>query len=272
MIRFKNSSPAGDLIAMMAGIKQVCETQKTKAIIYQRIDVAARRHEGLDYPFKNEIGDDVMMNEYMFNMLKPLLESQYYIEKFELYTGQEYQFNLDKVRMEVFTNQPLGSINRWIFYVYPQMTCDLSESWIKKEKPTHYPVYLSPLYFSHKLIINFTFRYRNTIIDYNFLKGYQDKVVFVGLKEEKDFFCKQWGLEIDYIEVNNFKDLASLFVMAKGFLGNQSFCYQLAEGLKIPRILELSPVIPNVVPTGENAYDFYHQQAVEYYVAKIFEK
>jgi hypothetical protein len=264
MIRFKNSSPAGDLIAMMAGIKQVCKTQKTKAIIYQRIDVAARRHEGSDYPFKNEIGDDVMMNEYMFDMLKPLLESQDYIERFELYTGQEYEYNLDKVRMEVFTNQPLGSINRWIFYVFPQMTCDLSESWVEPED--WFPELPES---SDKLIINFTFRYRNTIIDYNFLKGYQDKVVFVGLKEEKDFFCKQWGLEIDHVLVEDFKELAALFVSAKGFLGNQSFCYQLAEGLKIPRILELSPVIPNVVPTGENAYDFYHQQAVEYYVDKV---
>jgi hypothetical protein len=261
MIRFKNSSPAGDLVAMMAGIKQVCETKNTKAIIYQRIDVASRREIGSEYPFKNEIGDEVMMNEYMFNMLKPLLESQDYIERFEIYTGQEYEFNLDKVRMEIFTNQPLGSVNRWIFYVYPQMTCNLSKSWIKADP------FAGDI--NNKLIINFTFRYRNTIIDYNFLKGYQDKVIFVGLKEEKDFFCKQWGLEINHIETYNFKELAALFATAKGFLGNQSFCYQLAEGLKIPRILELSPVIPNVIPTGENAYDFYHQQAVEYYVDKV---
>ena len=261
MIRFKNSSPAGDLIAMMAGIKQVCETKNTKAIIYQRIDVASRREAGSEYPFKNEIGDEVMMNEYMFNMLKPLLESQDYIERFEMYTGQEYEFNLDKVRMEIFTNQPLGSVNRWIFYVYPQMTCDLSKSWIKADKPAGY--------ISNKLIINFTFRYRNTIIDYNFLKAYLGRIVFVGLKEEKDFFCKQWRLDMPHVDVLNFNELAAAFISAKGFLGNQSFCYQLAEGLKIPRILELSPVIPNVVPSGESAYDFYHQQAVEYYVDKV---
>jgi hypothetical protein len=266
MIKFKTSSPAGDLMSMLPGIKKLCEDKNKRAIIYQRLDVAGIGYEGAIHPFKNEIGDEVMMNEYMLNMLKPLLESQDYIEKFETYTGQEYDIDLDKVRMQVFTNQPLGSINRWIFYVYPQMTCDLSESWIKKEELPHY---LALFEFSDKLIINFTFRYRNTIIDYNFLKKYQDKVVFVGLKEEKDFFCKQWGLEIDHIETNNFRELAALFATAKGFLGNQSFCYQLAEGLKIPRILELSPVIPNVVPTGENAYDFYHQQAVEYYVDKV---
>ena len=186
MIKFKTSSPAGDLMSMLPGIKKLCEHLNQKAIIYQRLDVAARRQEDSNYTFKNEIGDEVLMGEYMFNMLKPLIESQDYIEKFELYTGQEYEYNLDKVRMEIFTNQPLGSINRWIFYVYPQMTCDLSESWIKASifasRRERFPN------FSNKLIINFTFRYRNTIIDYNFLKGYQDNVVFVGLKEEKDFF------------------------------------------------------------------------------------
>jgi hypothetical protein len=266
MIKFKTSSPAGDLMSMLPGIKKLCEDKNQRAIIYQRLDVAGIGYEGAIHPFKNEIGDEVMMNEYMLNMLKPLLESQDYIEKFEIYTGQEYDIDLDKVRMQVFTNQPLGSINRWIFYVYPQMTCDLSESWIKS---LTFSTRAETIEFSNKLIVNFTFRYRNTIIDYNFLKRYQDKVVFVGLKEERDFFCKQWGLELKYIEIDDFGELASIFAMAKGFLGNQSFCYQLAEGLKIPRILELSPVIPNVIPTGENAYDFYHQQAVEYYVDKV---
>jgi hypothetical protein len=266
MIKFKTSSPSGDLMSMLPGIKKLCEDKNQKAIIYQRLDVAGIGYEGAIHPFKNEIGDEVMMNEYMLNMLKPLLETQDYIEKFETYTGQEYDIDLDKVRMQVFTNQPLGSINRWIFYVYPQMTCDLSESWIKT---LTFSTRAETIEFSNKLIVNFTFRYRNTIIDYNFLKMYQDKVVFVGLKEERDFFCKQWGLELEYIEIDDFGELASIFAMAKGFLGNQSFCYQLAEGLKIPRILELSPVIPNVVPTGENAYDFYHQQAVEYYVDKV---
>ena len=266
MIKFKNSSPAGDLMAMLAGIKTICDQKASKAIIYQRLDVAGIGYEGAIHPFKNEIGDEVMMNEYMFNMLKPLLENQYYIEKYEIYNGQEYDLDLDKVRMQIFTNQPLGSINRWIFYVYPQMSCDLSQSWIKKEELPHY---LGLFEFSNKLIINFTFRYRNTIIDYNFLKKYQDKLFFVGLKEEKDFFCKQWGLKIDHKETNNFRELSAFFSMSKGFLGNQSFCYQLAEALKIPRILELSPAIPNVIPIGDKAYDFYHQEAVEYYVEKI---
>jgi hypothetical protein len=35
--------------------------------------------------------------------------------------------------------------------------------------------------------------------------------------------------------------------------------------MKVPRILEVFPLMPNVIPIGEKAYDFYHQGAVEYY-------
>jgi hypothetical protein len=261
MLKIKTSSPAGDLIAMMAGIKHLCESQNTKAIIYQRLDVAALKYEGAINPFQDEIGDDVMMNRYMFDMLKPLIEAQEYVESFEVYTGQEYSIDLDKARMEVFTNQPRGSINRWIFYIYPQMACDLSNAWI-------YPKKLDVFGQSDVIAINFTFRYRNTLADYNILKQYKN-IVFVGLPEEHAHFCKHWGMDIPLKKFNNFKESAVYLKSCKFFLGNQSFCYQLAESMKIPRLLELSPVLPNVIPNGKDGYDFYHQQALEYYLEKL---
>lgn len=261
MLKIKTSSPAGDLIAMMAGIKHLCEEKNTKAIIYQRLNATGIGYEGAIHPFKDDIGDEVMMNEYMFNMLKPLIEVQEYIESFEIYTGQEYEIDLDKARLEVFTNQPRGSINRWIFYVYPQMACDLSNAWI-------YPKKLDVYGMSDVIAINFTFRYRNSIADYNVLKNYK-YIEFVGLPQEHEHFCNQWQLDIPLKKFNNFRDLAVYLKSCKLFLGNQSFCYQLAESMKIPRILELSPVLPNVIPNGINGYDFYHQQALEYYLEKL---
>ena len=130
IIKFKSSTPAGDLLSMLAGIKNVCEDLDAKAIIYQRLGMVGVGYSGAVHPFKNENGDEVCMNEYMFNALKPLLIKLEYIEDFIIYTGQEYEYDLDKGRMEIFTNMPLGSINRWIFHVFPQMSCDLSQKWI----------------------------------------------------------------------------------------------------------------------------------------------
>ena len=260
-LRFKTSSPAGDLLSMLAGIKKLCEVVGKKAIIYQRLNMTGVGYHGAIHPYKDEKGFEVAMNEYMFNVLKPLIQHQEYIESFDIYTGQEYDYNLDRARLETFTNQPHGSINRWLFYVYPQMACDLSKSWLSvPDSEFEYD----------GLIINFTYRYRNSIIDYHFLKRYENRLLFAGLPDEHRFFCKQWGLDIKYLESCNFMDVAIAIKNSKGFLGNQSSCFQIAEGLKAKRILETSTIMPNVIPTGENAFDFYHQQAVEYYVENFF--
>ena len=262
VIKFKTSSPAGDLISMLAGVQEICKVLGKKAVIYQRLGMTGVGYRGAIHPYKNDIGDEIAMNEKMFDLLRPLLMIQWYIEDFVIYDGQEFNYDLDKVRLEIFTNQPLGSINRWIFQVYPQMSCDLSEQWLG------IPSIGEPSY-QYDLVINFTYRYRNSVIDYTFLRKYEGRILFVGLKEEHEFFCKQWNLKTEYLEYLHFLSVAKLMIRTKCFLGNQSVCFQIAEGLKIPRVLELSPIMPNVIPTGQKAYDFYHQDAVEYYVEKL---
>jgi hypothetical protein len=260
-ITFKNSSPAGDLIAMLAGIKQLCEEKKSKAIIYQHIGMVGESYSGAKHPFENEQGLPVAMNEYMFNMLKPLLSIQDYIEDFVIYKGEQVDFDLDKGRLQIFTNMPKGSINRWIFHVYPQMACNLSKEWIYIYKKHS---------FNNKIIINHTFRHRNYLVNYFFLKRYEKNIVFVGLYDEYETFCKQWNLNIEYLKVNNFKELAAAIKSCHFFSGNQSFCFQIAEALKVPRVLELFEPMPNVIPIGDNAYDYYHQAEAEYYFDKLF--
>ena len=247
---------------MLAGVRELCKKLNTKAIIYQRLNMTGIGYPNAIHPYKNEIGDEVAMNERMFDIVRPLVLEQWYIEDFIVYTGQEFNYDLDKVRLQVFTNQPLGSLNRWLFYVYPQMACDLSKNWLS------IPSIGEPS-FRFEMIINFTYRYRNSVIDYHFLKKYEERILFVGLSDEYEFFTKQWNLKTDFIDGLNFLDTAKLMVTAKCFLGNQSSCYQIAEGLKIPRILEISPLMPHVIPNGNNAYDFYHQDAVEYYVESL---
>ena len=62
--------------------------------------------------------------------------------------------------------------------------------------------------------------------------------------------------------------MAQTIKSSKFFLGNLSFGYTLAEGLKVPRLLESVPEFPLVYPNGINAYDFYFQNHFE----KLFDK
>ena len=67
----------------------------------------------------------------------------------------------------------------------------------------------------------------------------------------------------------NFYDLARIIAGCKFFIGNQSFPFALAEGLKVKRVLELYFECPNVIPAGEHAYDFCYQEQFEKIVKQL---
>jgi hypothetical protein len=257
-LKCKTSSPSGDLISFMAGLKKMWEDTGRKTIVYQRIGMPGAGYDGSIHPFKNEFDEPICMSDYMFDNLKRLITSQPYIEDFCKYAGEVVDIDFDLIRQERYTNQPRGSLNRWFNYVFPQMASDLSQPYLNVKAKKN-----------DKIIINFTQRYRNHLINYFFLKEHQDRIVFAGLENERDLFCRTWDLDIPRLEVDDFYQLAAWIKGCKFFLGNQSFCFQLAEAMKVNRILELFPMMPNVIPIGNGGYDFYHQGSLDYYFNKL---
>ena len=68
--------------------------------------------------------------------------------------------------------------------------------------------------------------------------------------------------EIPNLQHHNCKDfleMAEIIKSSKFFIGNQSMAYDLAEALKVPRLLEGCPYYPVIKPHGKNAYDFFYQ-------------
>lgn len=263
LIRFLHCANAGDLLAGLAGIRRMCLDSNTKAIIFQQINMVGVGYNGAHHPFQDENGDPVCCSQSMFDNLRPLLLVQDYIEDFVVYSGQDIDINLNKARMETFTNQPLGSINRYLFHLCPQMTCDLSEVSL------HVPPKDTDAIFKKTILINHTFRYRNQFVNYFFLKKYEEQIMFVGLEDEYNFFCNKWNLQVIHLQCSDFLGIAQTMKACKFFSGNQSALYQIAENLKIPRILEIFPLIPNVIPSGANGYDYYGQHECEYYFDKL---
>ncbi len=264
-LRFKTSSPAGDLLSLLPSIRQLYRQSGKKAIIYQAVGVLGQGLQGYDQAFVNERGESIMMSEITFLRLIPLLLRQNYISDYIEYKGEKVDYDMDEIRLKTFTNQPLGSINRWSFYVFPEMANDLSEQWITIKNND-----INVTYFD-KVVLNFTPRYRNNWINYFFLKQYEDRLLFSGLPQEHEDFCKKWDLKIPLLEYNDFYELAVIMKSCKFFVGNASMGFQIAEGLKIPRLLETFQVMPNVIPMGKNGYDYYHQQACEFYFQKLIQ-
>jgi len=163
---------------------------------------------------------------------------------------------------EHVVGMPYGSIHRWPFYIWPDMICDLSKPWLDAVGSVGKDSFHPPAH--GKILINRTSRYQNPFTSYFFLRDHQEDLLFVGMEEEHKEFCKQWGLDIPHHKVNDFWDLANSIYTCRFFIGNQSLCFAIAEGLKTPRLLEVCPYAPNVIPTGQNAYDFQQQFALEF--------
>jgi hypothetical protein len=116
-----------------------------------------------------------------------------------------------------------------------------------------------------QILCNRTSRYRNEAIHYGFLQHQPLKVYFAGTMEEYAEFQSHVPKAV-YLPIKNFLELAIYISSAKVFIGNQSFCFSLAEAMKTPRVLEVCSFAPNVIPSGPNGYDFYTQEAAEWLV------
>lgn len=254
-ISYQNPFNSGDLITMLPGIQKVYRETKKKAIIYQRLNLPAYYFDDANHPIKSEDGKQVCVNEFTFKMLKPLMDAQEYVEKFEIWQGEKVDVDFSLTRHSAQTPLPNGSIHAWPTLIFPQLECDLSLPWIKVRQD---------LLYGDKIIINRTTRYNNPYIDYFFLKEYQDKVIFAGTETEHKLFCDQFKLEIRRLIINDFLELAQAISSCRFFVGNQSLCWHLADSQKVKRILEVCTVFPNTFPTGANGKSFVTQNALEY--------
>lgn len=260
--------PAGDLLSLLPGIRQIYNSTGKKAIIYQWVNLEYGdmygAYMGATYSIKNEKNTPVTMNKAVFNALLPLLLYQEYIEDFREWNGEKVDIDFDILR-QMDTTMPYGSINRYPFYIFPDMACDLSEVSLDVSN-----AFFTGHDLSDKILINRTERYNNMLISYSFLRNYVDKVLFIGLPAEHEIFCKKNNLDIPLFEVSDFLMLGIALKNCKLFIGNQSMCFQIAEQIKINRILEVCKSIPNVIGSGKGFYDFLHQNSLEYYVERLY--
>lgn len=249
----------GDMITILPGLQHLYKHTGKKTVIYQQIDLPAVYLDDKDHPIKNKDGVMVTMNKETFNRLVPLLINQEYIESFREWRGEEVDFDMAETRDRGLVPIPHGIIHTWPFMVFPDLQCSLSERWID-------PCGILP---RKKIIINRTQRHYNPHINYGFLHEYADDCGFVGTKEEYDFFATTFHLSIEHIEVSHFKELAQVIYGSELFIGNQSFCWHLADAMKTTRLLEISPQYPNVFPAGEGGWGFLYQSHLRYYFDRL---
>lgn len=265
----KHCANLGDIVAMMASLKKYSKDCSLKIRLLQVLNFPGNYYPGAKHPTVSESGDQVTMNKAMFDMAKPLVESQSYISSFDVYGGELIDLDLDVIRTKIFVGLPNLMLQSWPMYAYPDLATDLSKPWIDLPKSKKYEHIRKQV--AGKVILNFTERYHSENLDFLFLRQYAKELIFAGTEKEKEMFCRRWQLDIKQLQIKNFLEYAYAIKYSKFIFGNQSFGWNLAQAMQHPRLVELCRFAPNVQPyIGEKSYGFFHQQGATWGFSNLF--
>ena len=249
-IHFKHSGNMGDVIYSLPTIYTL--SRQGRAHVHLNPNVKGH------YGKKAHPLGQVMLSEKAITMLRPLLLAQPQIASCDIYGGsQSIDYDLDVIRKYPFSLK-FGNIARWYFLVYA-MNADLGKPWLAVDADTQMRDFV---------VVARSQRHQAPGIDYSFLRKF-DKLMFVGVEAE---FHEMRSMvpKIDYRPVSDFLEMARMIAGCRFFIGNQSFPFSLAEGLKVRRLLEVYHLSPNVNVEGPDGYDFCYQPQFEALVHKLY--
>lgn len=188
-----------------------------------------------------------LMSKKFCEDLAPLLKEQTYVKRVLI----DEQNKAWDVELDAFRRRPLqlhgGHIAMWYNHttgVFP----NIAKRWLGVSSDTAYV---------GSIIINRTQRYREEELDYSFLQDLKRPLLFWGSDaeyEEFNYFCP-----CERVEFDNYLGLAKAIKACHAFVGNTSFAYAIAEGLKVKRFVEVPQFSPNAFPIGDNGYQFSFQ-------------
>ncbi|MDV6168069.1 hypothetical protein R1T16_06505 [Flavobacterium sp. DG1-102-2] len=251
VLNFKHSGHLGDIVYSFPVIKELAKTHACNLYIASDIPIHVKNY------YKHPAGK-VMLNSKLISKLLPLLKKQEYLSTAAVWGGQEIDIDLD-----LFRDLPVDFSflsHRWYFHIVG-IQPDLNIPYLEVDE---HPV------IKDKVVIVRSFRARNYFVDYSFLAKY-DNLLFIGIQEEYEDL-KAVVPNLEFYDVKDFYEMAQIIKSSRFFLGNQSFAYAVADGLKVPRLLEANPPFPVVYPLGENSYDFYFQQHFETFFDTLYNR
>jgi hypothetical protein len=228
---FNHSGAIGDILYSLHFCKELNEYYKNKTFDFNiQTNVYDENLKYQSHPNK-----DKRMSDAAANYLKPVLEAQDYIKNVSMNDNVPMVLPGDTtkiINLDLFRAIPInfasGDIRRWYYNLIDvHLPADFSKpSIIVKNKNTT---------FKDKILLICTERYVNVTIDYNQLRQFKDKLVFIGLESEYNLFKNQY-FDLEYCKTKNMLEAAELMAGAKGVLGNPSGLYTLAECMKVNRI------------------------------------
>ena len=237
---FLHSGQLGDLIYSLANIKELSKSHKCKLYIQTNKPMPLSN---------NDSSKKVFISKRSGNLILPLLRSQDFLDSVNIYKDEKIDINLDLFR-DIPINLNFYS-TRWFSHLVG-ININVENTFLSA-KPHNL--------IKNKIVIHRSPRYQNAYINYKFLNNTKN-LLCIGLENEFRDLKKEVN-NLQFHDCKDFLEMAEIIKASKFYIGNMSFQYIMAEGLKIPRLLEASPDFPVVFPVGQNAFDSYHQNHFE---------
>lgn len=181
-------------------------------------------------------------------IIKPLIEAQPYINAVKIWkrepiawASEGFRPNWHDRKRNLASCHAQHALDTHFIDSLP----DMSKPWLTVEPNNK---------FNGLIVINRSPRYNNAHFPWRkIVEHYGNLLCFVGLQQEHADFEHHFG-KVRYIVTNDLLEVAQAIAGSSLFIGNQSACATIAEGLKHPRIIESCLTMPDCIyPNAHNA-------------------
>ena len=249
-INFLHSGHLGDIINSLPFIKEIAKRKKCNLLINLNKRINIDNINNL-HPSKG-----FFLKKNSYEKLLPLLKVQPFLNKIDIYKNQNIDINLDLFR-DLPINFNIDSV-RWYLHI-TGINSNLNSPYLLKINKSKK--------FKNCIVFMRSLRRQNKYIKFKFLNKYKN-LIFIGLYNEYLDLKKQIK-NLKFHNCKNFLEMAEIINASRLFIGNLSFGYTLAEGLKKPRLVESYLDFPLIYPNGTNGCEFYFQEHFEKHVKDI---
>lgn len=198
-----------------------------------------------------EISRPRLMAKESVQQMVDFLKTQPYLKNVAVYNNESIDIDLDKWKLHAANGKHL--ILNYLELL--SVKTDLSRPWLEN---------ISPKYVND-IVIQYTGRWIKPVsrINWECLKRFEKKCVFIGYSEEHQNFLNSTGLSMERFPAKDILEIAQVIKGSRLFIGNQSLGFALAEGLKHPRIHEMNFSNPVNLPQSSNGFIFLNASLVE---------
>lgn len=242
ILTFLHSGDAGDIIAGLAAVKELCEKENAKALLLldttggftcndielNRIVLAQSRNTGLRF------------NDKMYDFIFPLISSQPYITKVEKWNSNlqiNVDFNLNEFRRK-FIDKNIGNLTNQNLVFLHQLAIGLEigykGQWLFPTNENEY----------HDIIISRSSRMQSAHVFFvAHEKQFKDKAELIGTDFEYELFENAMQYKVKRLDIeNNALNALNAIANSEIFIANSTLFYWLGVGCGHKNIIHELPL------------------------------